>query len=142
MNLPTHGHGQGYTDVNFLIPELVANLRYRKGPYSVQQGDFASAGAAHVDYVRTPDAGFGEIGLGENGFRRALAATAPRVGSGNLLLAGSCIATTGRRTSRSGIARTTPSCITRRAWSRTVSTSRCWLTTRAGTRLIRWRAAR
>src|SRR6266850_8586568 len=51
VNLPTHAHGQGYTDVNFLIPELISSVRYRKGPYSVQQGDFASAGSASVDYV-------------------------------------------------------------------------------------------
>ena len=33
VNMPTHGHGQGYTDVNFLIPELVERLEYRKGAY-------------------------------------------------------------------------------------------------------------
>jgi outer membrane receptor protein involved in Fe transport len=88
INLPTHAHGQGYTDLNFLIPELVSTVRYRKGPYSVQQGDFASAGSASVDYVRTLEAPFVELGLGENGFRRALAAAAPRVGEGTLLIAG------------------------------------------------------
>jgi hypothetical protein len=88
VNLPTHAHGQGYTDVNFLIPELIDSVRYRKGPYSVQQGDFASAGSASVEYVRRLPASFAEVGLGENGFRRLLAATAPRIGAGNLLLAG------------------------------------------------------
>jgi outer membrane receptor protein involved in Fe transport len=88
INLPTHAHGQGYTDLNFLIPELVATVRYRKGPYSVQQGDFAAAGSASIDYVRQLPAPFVELGLGENGFRRALAAAAPRVGSGTLLIAG------------------------------------------------------
>src|SRR5882762_8259897 len=88
VNLTTHAHGQGYTDVNFLIPELISSVRYRKGPYSVQQGDFASAGSASVDYVRRLDASFAEVGLGQNGFQRLVAATAPQVGPGNLLIAG------------------------------------------------------
>ena len=33
VNLPTHGHGQGYTDLNFLIPEFIEYVDYRKGPY-------------------------------------------------------------------------------------------------------------
>ena len=46
VNLLTHAHGQGYTDLNFLIPELVDRVRYRKGPYYADEGDFSSAGAA------------------------------------------------------------------------------------------------
>ncbi len=88
INLPTHAHGQGYTDVNFLIPELISGIRYRKGPYSVHQGDFAAAGSASIEYVRTLPGALGEVGLGENGFRRLLAAGAPRVGNGTLLIAG------------------------------------------------------
>jgi outer membrane receptor protein involved in Fe transport len=87
VNLPTHAHGQGYTDVNFLIPELISTVRYRKGPYSVQQGDFGSAGSASVDYVRKLDSSVGELSIGTNGFRRLLAATSPELGAGNLLLA-------------------------------------------------------
>ena len=52
VNLPTHAHGQGYTDLNFLIPELVDQIRYRKGPYYADVGDFSSAGAAYLDYAR------------------------------------------------------------------------------------------
>src|SRR5690349_17638831 len=48
VNLPSHGHGQGYADLNFLIPELVERIHYLKGPYYADQGDFSSAGAAHV----------------------------------------------------------------------------------------------
>ena len=88
VNLPTHAHGQGYTDVNFLIPELISTLRYRKGPYSVQQGDFGAAGSASIDYVRSLGASLGEVGFGERGFRRLLAAASPQVGAGHLLLAG------------------------------------------------------
>ena len=48
VNMPTHGHGQGYTDLNFLLPELVQRIEYRKGPYFAKSGDFASAGAADI----------------------------------------------------------------------------------------------
>ena len=44
VNMPTHGHGQGYADLNFLIPELVERAHYRKGPYFAEVGDFSAAG--------------------------------------------------------------------------------------------------
>ena len=46
VNMPTHAHGQGYTDLNFVIPELIQTIHYRKGPYYAEVGDFGSAGAA------------------------------------------------------------------------------------------------
>ncbi len=52
LNLPTHAHGQGYIDLNFLIPELVSQLRYRKGSYEADQGDFSSAGSVDLSYAR------------------------------------------------------------------------------------------
>src|SRR5262249_58235605 len=45
INLPSHAHGQGYADVNFLIPEPIDRLHLFKGPYFVQFGDFMTAGA-------------------------------------------------------------------------------------------------
>src|SRR5438874_10232064 len=51
INLRTHAHGQGYTDLNFLIPELVQRVDYFKGPYFASKGDFASAGAADIHYA-------------------------------------------------------------------------------------------
>ena len=45
VNLVSHGHGQGYADLHFLIPEVVDLLEVRKGPYDAQDGDFATAGA-------------------------------------------------------------------------------------------------
>ena len=50
VNLRTHGHGQGYTDLNFLIPELIARVDYFKGPYYANIGDFSSAGGAVMHY--------------------------------------------------------------------------------------------
>src|SRR5436190_23494867 len=48
VNMPTHAHGQGYTDLNFLIPELVSRIVYTKGPYFAEDGDFSSAGSARI----------------------------------------------------------------------------------------------
>ena len=51
VNMPTHGHGHGYSDLNFLIPELVSGVQFSKGPYFADQGDFATAGAATINYA-------------------------------------------------------------------------------------------
>ena len=56
VNMPTHGHGHGYSDLNFLIPELVSGVQYSKGPYFADQGDFATAGAANINYANALDA--------------------------------------------------------------------------------------
>lgn len=87
VNMPTHAHGQGYTDLNFLIPELVDRVRYRKGPYYAEEGDFSSAGAAHIDYARKMEGTLAQVSLGENGYQRALLAGSPAAGNGNLLYA-------------------------------------------------------
>lgn len=73
LNMPTHGHGQGYTDLNFLIPELVQRIEYRKGSYFASSGDFAAAGAADIAYRTSFDTPFGQLTLGENGYRRGVA---------------------------------------------------------------------
>lgn len=74
VNMPTHGHGQGFADLNFLIPELVSGVRYRKGPYFADGGDFSLAGSATLDYFGALDAPFAELSFGANNFRRLLAA--------------------------------------------------------------------
>ncbi len=50
INMPSHGHGHGYSDLNVLIPELVSRIQYRKGPYFAAEGDFSSAGSASIMY--------------------------------------------------------------------------------------------
>ncbi|MDN2716064.1 TonB-dependent receptor [Janthinobacterium sp. SUN120] len=87
VNQRSHGHGQGWTDLNFLIPELAMRLDYKKGPYSAAQGDFSSAGAASVVYANRLTQGVASVGLGQNGFRRALLADSPDAGDGSLLYA-------------------------------------------------------
>jgi len=73
VNMRTHGHGQGYADVNFLIPELIESMRVRKGPYFAEEGDFASAGALRIDYINTMNPGLWQGTLGMYGYGRALA---------------------------------------------------------------------
>ena len=87
VNQRTHAHGQGWTDVNFMIPELASYLEYAKGPYSAEQGDFASAGAVTVNYANTLAQGIASVGIGENGYARTLLADSPALGNGNLLYA-------------------------------------------------------
>jgi outer membrane receptor protein involved in Fe transport len=87
VNQRTHAHGQGWTDVNFMIPELASYLEYAKGPYSAEQGDFASAGAVAVNYANTLAQGIASVGIGENGYARTLLADSPALGNGNLLYA-------------------------------------------------------
>jgi outer membrane receptor protein involved in Fe transport len=73
VNMPSHGHGQGYSDLNFLLPELVSRVEYRKGPYFARNGNFSSAGSADIVYLKRLDAPFGQLTLGERGFRRGVA---------------------------------------------------------------------
>jgi hypothetical protein len=86
LNLPSHGHGQGYTDVNFLIPELVAGVEYRKGPYAARDADFAAAGAIEIDYVSSLDSALAELTLGENGYTRLVGGQSFALPGGGTLL--------------------------------------------------------
>lgn len=84
VNLRTHGHGQGYTDINFVIPETIRSIDFVKGPYHAELGDFSSAGGAHIrSFDRMPENRV-RIGLGENGFGRLLAMGGADVGAGHL----------------------------------------------------------
>ena len=87
VNMPTHAHGHGYSDLNFLIPELVSGVQYAKGPYFADQGDFATAGSANINYANVLDRPIVRVGGGDEGFSRALVAASPAVGSGHLLAA-------------------------------------------------------
>lgn len=87
VNLRSHGHGQGYADLNFIIPELVQRVDYGKGPYSVHVGDFSSAGAAEFQWVDRLRQSFVRAEAGENGYLRAVAGlTVPAGGKGALTL--------------------------------------------------------
>jgi hypothetical protein len=87
-NMPTHAHGQGYSDNNFLIPELVSGIQYQKGTYDAQEGDFSAAGAINVNYLNVLDRRLFKVEGGQDRFGRVLLAGSSRVGSGHLLYAG------------------------------------------------------
>jgi hypothetical protein len=86
INQPSHAHGQGYTDLNFLIPELADGLSYTKGPYYASVGDFGSVGSVRLSY-RDSIADQLALGAGTFGFRRLFAAGSADVGEGQLLAA-------------------------------------------------------
>ncbi|MDO8910128.1 MAG: TonB-dependent receptor [Pseudohongiella sp.] len=88
VNMPSHGHGQGYADINFVIPELVYRMTYRKGPYYANGGDFATAGEAEFSYADRLEQGQANLTLGENGYQRVFAGQSFELGDGALTLAG------------------------------------------------------
>jgi len=81
MNMRTHGHGQGYTDINFLIPETVESMTYVKGPYHAELGDFSSAGGVDIETFDVMPGNRLTLGAGENGYGRLLAMGAMELGS-------------------------------------------------------------
>ena len=86
INQPTHAHGQGYTDLSFVIPELADGISYTKGPYYPDVGDFGSVGCVRLRYRDTmPDQI--SVGAGTLGFRRLFGAASAEVGDGHLLAA-------------------------------------------------------
>ena len=82
VNQRSHAHGQGWTDLNFIIPELVARLDYSKGPYNASTGDFSSAGAAAINYSSRLPQDQASITAGQNGYGRALLAGSRDGGDG------------------------------------------------------------
>jgi outer membrane cobalamin receptor len=86
VNLPTHAHGQGYSDLNFLIPELVQRVEYRKGPYFASEGNFSSAGSANFVYRTKLDQPFAYVTIGQRGYLRSIAAESREVREGVTLL--------------------------------------------------------
>jgi len=87
VNQRSHAHGQGWTDLNFLIPELTARLDYRKGPYSARDGDFASAGSAYVTYANRLVRDVATLSVGQNGYVRSAVAASKEAGAGVLTYA-------------------------------------------------------
>ncbi len=88
VNMRTHAHGQGYADLNFLIPELIGSVDVRKGPYFADEGDFSSVGSIHVGLLDTINKTMASITTGSFGYHRTLDITPAKLGEGTLLLAG------------------------------------------------------
>jgi hypothetical protein len=83
--MPTHAHGQGYSDLNFLVPELVSGVQFRKGPYFAEDADFSSAGSATINYTNALERPILRLSAGEDGWARVVAAASPSVAGGRLL---------------------------------------------------------
>ena len=94
VNMRTHAHGQGYADLNFLVPELIGSVNIRKGPYFAGEGDFSSAGSVHVSLLDGIKS-MASITVGSFGYRRGFAVTSTKLGEGTLLVAGEAGAVSG-----------------------------------------------
>ena len=88
LNLPSHAHGEGYADMNAVVPELVQRVNYEKGPYYADVGNFGSAGSAHLEFFKTLPENFFQVEGGMNGYARAAFGVSQNFGSGSLLYGG------------------------------------------------------
>jgi opacity protein-like surface antigen/outer membrane receptor protein involved in Fe transport len=88
INLPTNAHGQGYADLNFLIPETISGMEVRKGPYFADVGDFANAGDLHLSLRDSVEKNIVSTTVGGFGYDRFLALGSTKLEEGSLLYAG------------------------------------------------------
>jgi hypothetical protein len=88
LNLPSHAHGEGYSDMNTVIPELVENIDYEKGPYYADVGNYSSAGSAHLNFYQVLPQDFVTLEGGMYGFERAVIGISKTNSWGNLLFGG------------------------------------------------------
>ena len=85
VNLASHAHGQGYADLNIVIPELIGEMDFEKGPYYVANGDFSTVGAVHIAYAETLPGDSLKVEGGSDGYLRTLVAGSASAGTGHLL---------------------------------------------------------
>jgi outer membrane cobalamin receptor len=88
LNLPSHAHGEGYSDMNIVIPEFVERIDYEKGPYYADVGNYGSAGAAHIVFYNTLPQDFATVQGGMYGFERGVFGASQKLGAGNILCGG------------------------------------------------------
>jgi len=88
LNLPSHAHGEGYSDMNTVIPEFVKRVNFEKGPYYADIGNYGSTGSAHVEYFRTLPRNFVKVEGGSYTYGRAVFGVSQKLGSGGLLYGG------------------------------------------------------
>lgn len=87
INMVSHAHGQGYSDLNFVIPELIEQVGYKKGPYYADVGDFGAAGAFNIRYYNKLPEGIARLDIGEFSYERGVIADNAAIGAGNLIYA-------------------------------------------------------
>jgi hypothetical protein len=88
LNLPSHAHGEGYADMNTVIPEFVQRVNFEKGPYYADVGNYGSAGAAHLQFFKTLPENFVKVEGGMYGYGRAVFGVSQKVGSGSFMFGG------------------------------------------------------
>jgi hypothetical protein len=88
LNLPSHAHGEGYSDMNIVIPEFVERVNFEKGPYYADIGNYGSAGAADVVYFKTLPQNFFQVEGGMYGYGRMVFGISKKLRKGNLLYGG------------------------------------------------------
>jgi TonB dependent receptor/TonB-dependent Receptor Plug Domain len=88
INMRTHAHGQGYADLNWLMPETVNAVEIRKGPYFADEGDFSSAGNLHIGLIDSVPKAVAQITAGSFGYRRIFGMDSGKAGDGTVLVAG------------------------------------------------------
>ena len=88
LNLPSHAHGEGYSDMNTVVPEFVERIDYEKGPYYADVGNYGSAGVAHLVFFQTLSENFLLVEGGMYGFGRLVFGVSRKLGRGNLLFGG------------------------------------------------------
>jgi hypothetical protein len=88
LNLPSHAHGEGYSDMNTVIPEFVRRVNFEKGPYYADVGNYGSAGSAHLEFFKTLPENFFRVEGGMYGYGRLVFGVSQKLGAGNLLYGG------------------------------------------------------
>lgn len=87
LNMPTHAHGQGYIDSNWIMPELIEYLEFKKGVYHAEQGDFSAAGSTYLHYAKALPQSIAKLTLGSYGFQRLFNAGSQNIADSQLLYA-------------------------------------------------------
>lgn len=88
VNMRTHGHGQGYADLNWLMPETINALYVRKGPYFADEGDFSSVGNLRISLIDSVPKAIAQMTAGSFGYRRLFGMDSAKAGDGTLFVAG------------------------------------------------------
>jgi TonB dependent receptor/TonB-dependent Receptor Plug Domain len=88
LNLPSHAHGEGYSDMNTVIPEFVKRVNFEKGPYYANVGNFSSAASTHIEFFKTLPQNFLKVEGGMYTYGRTVFGASQKLGSGNLLYGG------------------------------------------------------
>jgi hypothetical protein len=88
LNLPSHAHGEGYSDMNTVMPEFVQRVNFEKGPYYADVGNYGSAGSVHLEFFKALPHNFFRVEGGMYGYGRGVFGVSQRLGSGTLLYGG------------------------------------------------------